>query len=157
TKGFLATLETLKNNNLLYAGAGENYTDATTPRIIEVRGMKIGFLGATDVGPTWLAATDTKPGVLLANDPHLTEIVADAKAQVDVLAMSFHWGNEYSPVNAHQEQIAHTVIDAGADIVVGHHPHVMERVEEYKGKPIFYSLGNFIFDQYFSEHTMRGM
>ena len=106
---------------------------------------------------TWLAATDTKPGILLASDPKLSEIVAQAKQQVDILVMSFHFGNEYSPANTHQEKLAHTVIDAGADIVVGHHPHVMEKVEEYKGKPIFYSLGNFIFDQYFSQHTMRGM
>lgn len=157
TKGFLGTIENLKSNDLLYTGAGENYIDATTPRIITVRGMKIGFLAATDVGPDWLAASDTKPGILLASDPHLSEIVVNAKQQVDILVMSFHWGNEYSPANARQEKIAHAVIDAGADIVVGHHPHVMERVEDYNGKPIFYSLGNFIFDQYFSQHTMRGM
>ncbi len=157
TKGFLGTIENLKSNNLLYAGAGENYVDATTPTTIAVRGMKIGFLAATDVGPDWLAATDTKPGILLASDPKLADVVVNAKAQVDILVLSLHWGNEYSPANTKQEKIAHAVIDAGVDIVAGHHPHVMERVEEYNGKPIFYSLGNFIFDQYFSEHTMRGM
>ncbi len=156
-KGFTKTIENLAAHSLLYTGAGENYTDATTPRVIEVRGMKIGFLGATDVGPEWLAATDTKPGILLANDPKLPEIIAAAKAQVDVLVVSFHWGNEYSPATARQEKIAHSVIDAGADVVVGHHPHVMEEVEEYNSKLIYYSLGNFIFDQYFSPHTMRGM
>ncbi len=157
TKGFLGTIENLKANNLLYAGAGEQYADATIPRIVDVRGTKIGFLAATDVGPDWLKATETKSGILLASDPKLSEIVANAKAQVDVLVVSFHWGNEYSPANARQEKIAHAVIDAGADIVVGHHPHVMEKVEEYNGKLIYYSLGNYIFDQYFSEHTMRGM
>lgn len=156
-KGFTKTIENLAAHSLLYTGAGENYTDATTPRVIEVRGMKIGFLGATDVGPEWLAATDTKPGILLANDPKLPEIIAAAKAQVDVLVVSFHWGNEYSPATARQEKIAHSVIDAGANVVVGHHPHVMEEVEEYNSKLIYYSLGNFIFDQYFSTDTMRGM
>ncbi len=154
---FNESLVHLRENNILYSGAGENYTDATTPSIIEVRGMKIGFLAATDVGPNWLAATDTKPGILLASDPNLPVIVAAAKQQVDILVIAFHWGNEYSPANAHQEKLAHIVIDAGADIVYGAHPHVMERVEEYNSKLIFYSLGNFLFDQYFSAHTMHGM
>lgn len=157
TKGFLGTIDTLKVNNLLYAGAGENHADVTTPKVIDVRGTKVGFLAATDVGPTWLAATNTKPGILLVADPNFLAIVTAAKAQVDVLIVSFHWGNEYSPANEGQERIAHAVIDAGADIIVGHHPHVMEKVEQYKDKLIYYSLGNFIFDQYFSEHTMRGM
>lgn len=154
---FNESLAHMRENNILYTGAGSDYTDATTPRIIEVRGMKIGFLATTDVGPNWLAATPTKPGIVLASDPNLPQIIASAKQQVDILVVSFHWGNEYSPANAHQVALAHQSIDAGADIVVGHHPHVMERVEEYNGKLIFYSLGNFIFDQYFSPHTMRGM
>lgn len=154
---FTETLQNLQKNNILFAGAGMNREEATTPAIIDVRGMKIGFLAATDVGPDWLRATDTSPGILIASDPNLSSIVATAKAQVDVLVMSFHWGNEYSPANAHQETLAHAAIDAGADIVVGHHPHVMEKVSYYKDKPIFYSLGNFIFDQYFSPHTLRGM
>jgi poly-gamma-glutamate synthesis protein (capsule biosynthesis protein) len=157
TVAFNESLAHLRENGILYAGAGENYTDATTPRIITIRGMKIGFLAATDVGPNWLAATATKPGILLASDPHLADIVAAAKQQVDILVIAFHWGNEYSPANAHQKKLAHAVVDAGADIVYGAHPHVMERVEDYNGKPIFYSLGNFIFDQYFSANTMHGM
>jgi poly-gamma-glutamate synthesis protein (capsule biosynthesis protein) len=154
---FDETLLQLQEAQVKYAGAGTNYADASTPRIVTVRGMKIGFIASTDVGPKWLAATDTKSGILLSSDPKLPDIVRAAKAQVDVLVVSFHWGNEYSPANAHQQALAHAVIDAGADIVVGHHPHVMERVEEYNGKPIFYSLGNFIFDQSFSPHTMHGM
>ena len=154
---FDESLSHLREHGIGYTGAGENYAAVTMPTIIDVRGMKVGFLATTDVGPNWLKATETAPGILLASDPNLATIVATAKESVDVLVVSFHWGNEYSPANAHQEKIAHAVIDAGADIVVGHHPHVMERVDEYKGKLIFYSLGNFIFDQYFSSHTMRGM
>lgn len=168
--GFEESLNLLRQNTILYAGAGTDYIDATTPRIITVRGLKIGFLATTDVGPTWMKATaapagtpatreaeSSHAGVVLASDPHLSEIIADAKAQVDVLVMSFHWGIEYSPANARQVSLAHHAIDAGADIVVGAHPHVMQRVETYNGKPIFYSLGNFIFDQYFSPYTLEGM
>lgn len=154
---FDETMLQLKEAQIQYAGAGTTYADATTPRVVDVRGTKVGFLAATDVGPNWLAATETKPGILLASDPKLPEIIATAKTQVDVLVMSFHFGNEYSPANTRQQKLAYASIDAGADIVVGHHPHVMQKVEEYNGKLIYYSLGNYIFDQYFSEHTMRGM
>ena len=72
--------------------------------------------------------------------------------------MSFHWGEEYKKIhNAYQEKLAHAVIDAGADLIIGHHPHVSEDVEQYKGKYIVYSLGNFVFDQNFSEDTRNGL
>lgn len=156
-EAFSETLENLTAHNILYAGAGANKAAVTTPTIIAVRGMRIGFLAATDVGPNWLKATESNPGILLASDPDLSTIIANAKEQVDVLVVSYHWGDEYAPANARQVSLAHAAIDAGADIVVGHHPHVMERVETYNDKLIFYSLGNFIFDQSFSVHTMRGM
>ena len=154
---FDESLGHLRDEGIIYAGAGSSYADATSPRIITVRGVKVGFLGATDVGPNWMNATPTASGIVLASDPNLPTIIREAKKQVDVLVMSFHFGVEYSPVNTHQESLAHMAIDNGADIVVGTHPHVMERTETYKGKIIFYSLGNFIFDQYFSPHTLQGM
>lgn len=154
---FDETLENLNRAGIAYTGAGKNYAEASAPRVIEVRGQKIGFLGFTDVGPTWLVAKENASGTLLATDKNIDTIIQHAKQQVDVLVVSFHFGDEYSPVNARQERIAKSAIDNGADIIVGHHPHVMQRIDEYKGKPIFYSLGNYIFDQYFSEHTMRGM
>lgn len=163
TTAFIETLENLATNSILYTGAGKNYTEVITPAIINVRDIKIGFLATSDVGPNWLKATDqstgltAQAGILLASDPKLSEVIKNAKTKVDILVVSYHWGNEYSPTNARQIKLAHSAIDSGADIVVGHHPHVMQRVEIYKDKPIFYSLGNFIFDQYFSPHTMRGM
>ncbi len=103
------------------------------------------------------AKTDT-PGILLASDPTIKDIIMNAKAQSDVLIVSFHFGEEYKTVhNSRQEELAHGAIDSGADMVIGHHPHVIEDVEVYKDKPIVYSLGNFIFDQNFSTNTMRGM
>lgn len=156
-EAFTETLTRLKENTILYTGAGSNKAEATAPTIIEIRGVRIGFIAATDVGPDWLIAKETTPGILTAKDPQLEEIITTAKSQVDVLVMSFHWGDEYAPVNARQEMLAKKSIDAGADIIVGHHPHVMQRFEYYNGKPIFYSLGNFIFDQYFSPFTVHGM
>jgi len=69
-----------------------------------------------------------------------------------------HWGEEYKPTsNAIQKELAHSMIDSGADLIVGSHPHIVEEIEQYKGKLIFYSLGNFVFDQYFSKETQEGL
>ncbi len=153
---FLDTLGRLSENNILVTGAGENYELAKKPTIIERSGIKIGYLGFSDVGPEWMKATDVKPGILLANDPNLETIVKEASESVDLLVVSVHWGDEYKAHNKRQEALAHKIIDAGAKLVVGHHPHVTQDVEEYKGGLILYSLGNFVFDQYFSAETMQG-
>lgn len=157
TKGFVKTLELLQEKGIAYAGAGFDRTEAITPTLFTIRSMRIGYLAFTDVGPDWLQAGDGKAGTVIVKDPQFLEIITQAKTHADVLVVSFHWGNEYSPATTRQETIARNAIDAGADIIVGHHPHVMQRVEWYNSKLIFYSLGNFIFDQYFSPHTMRGM
>jgi poly-gamma-glutamate synthesis protein (capsule biosynthesis protein) len=72
--------------------------------------------------------------------------------------VAIHWGEEYRDVsNKRQQTLGRALIDAGADVIIGHHPHVVEEIELYRGKPIFYSLGNFIFDQYFSKETQEGL
>lgn len=155
---FKDTLNRLDNVGILQTGAGMTKSEAEIPKIIEKNGVKFGFIGFSDVGPDWIKATDTSAGILLASDPRLGEIIKNAKQQVDVLIVSFHWGVEYEKIhNKKQEALAHTAIDNGADIVVGHHPHTMQDIEMYKEHPIVYSLGNFIFDQYFSKDTMQGM
>jgi poly-gamma-glutamate synthesis protein (capsule biosynthesis protein) len=157
--GFTNTILNLKNNNIVYAGGGTNYAEASTVKIIEKNGIKIGFLAFSDVGPNWIKATDTNPGILLASDPNFEQIISDASKQIDTLVVSFHFGEEYkyNTHTARQAALAHKAIDAGAKIVVGAHPHVAEDIESYNGGLIMYSLGNFIFDQSFSQHTMRGM
>ena len=155
---FKDTLTRLKEIGILKTGAGMNKIDAETPIIIEKNGTKFGFLGFSDVGPDWMKAKVDTAGILLASDPNLGEIIQNAKTKCDVLIVSFHWGEEYKLIhNKRQENLAHTAIDNGADLIIGHHPHVMEDMGEYKGKIIVYSLGNFIFDQHFSKDTMRGM
>lgn len=156
-EAFLDTLGHLEENNILFTGAGEDYAEARKPVIIERNGIKIGYLGFSDVGPEWMKASDTRAGILLANDKNLTTIVSEAKDSVDVLIVSVHWGDEYKPHTQRQESLAKKIIDAGGDIVVGHHPHVAQDIEEYKNGLIMYSLGNFVFDQYFSPETMSGL
>ncbi len=155
---FVDTLARLKENEILYTGGGNNLTEAQEPIIIEKYGIKIGFLGFSDVGPEWMKAKNEKAGILLANDPNLNQIIQNASNKVDHLIVSFHFGNEYKKIhNARQENLAHRAIDNGAKIVMGHHPHVIQDTEVYKNGFIVYSLGNFIFDQHFSADTMEGM
>jgi D-alanyl-D-alanine carboxypeptidase len=152
------TLARLKDNEILYTGGGKKKTEAKTPVIIEKYGMKIGFLGFSDVGPKWMEAGAEKTGILLASDPDFDTIIQNASKQVDYLVVSFHFGEEYQTThNARQEYLAHQAVDDGAKIVIGHHPHVIEDTEIYKNSLIAYSLGNFIFDQSFSKATMQGL
>jgi poly-gamma-glutamate synthesis protein (capsule biosynthesis protein) len=154
---FTDTMHRLDTAGILYAGAGENHVQVIEPTAIEKNGIKTCFLASSDVGPEWMKATDTTAGILLANDPNFIQVIKDAKTKCDILAVSIHWGDEYKPHNKRQETLAHSAIDAGADIIIGAHPHVAQDIEIYKDKPIIYSLGNFIFDQYFSPETMSGL
>jgi poly-gamma-glutamate synthesis protein (capsule biosynthesis protein) len=155
---FKDTLKRLTDTGILYTGAGLDKNQAQKVTIIEKNGVKFGFVGFSDVGPNWIAAKSESAGHLLASDPDLEKIIKNAKSESDVLIVSFHWGEEYKPIhNTRQEELAHTAIDSGADMVIGHHPHVVQDIGFYKDKPIVYSLGNFFFDQYFSKETMQGM
>lgn len=152
------SLSVLKESGILYAGGGQNTREAEQPAIIEKNSMKIGFLGFSDKGPDSMQATPEKAGLLIASNPRFDEIIKNASEQVDYLVVSFHFGEEYQTKhNARQAYLAHRAIDNGAKIVMGHHPHVVEDFEIYKNSYIAYSLGNFIFDQSWSEPTMQGM
>jgi poly-gamma-glutamate synthesis protein (capsule biosynthesis protein) len=146
---FEDTLKNLEKNNIKYFG------NSYEPLIIEKEGIKIGFLGFSDF-LKHLEVKENKIGISIINDK-ISEIIKKAKEKVDILIVSFHWGEEYKKIaNERQRKLAKIAIDSGADLVIGHHPHVIQDIEKYKGKFIFYSLGNFIFDQNFSKETMTG-
>ncbi|HYE71714.1 MAG TPA: CapA family protein [Blastocatellia bacterium] len=151
------TMRYLSEVEIGHAGAGLNKTAALTPYVIEKNGMRFGFVAYTDVGPNWLAATETSSGIAIADPKTLPAEIEQAKTWCDFLIVSFHWGDEYKAHNARQTLLARAAVDAGADMVIGHHPHVEQDTEWYNGKFIAYSLGNFIFDQYFSPETMQGL
>lgn len=112
----------------------------------EVQGQPLTLIGLHDVFE------------VLNEKAALQAIQEVAAADKSFVIVFIHWGDEYKPIhNARQERLAQAFIDAGADAVIGHHPHVVQDVAVYKGKAIFYSLGNFIFDQYFSEETQQGL
>ncbi|MCX6712979.1 MAG: CapA family protein [Candidatus Vogelbacteria bacterium] len=157
-EAFTDSLSRLSGAGFGLAGGGTNFSAAGEPYIISRNGVKFGWLGFSDVGPNWLAAGSTTAGILLASDPRAPELIAAAAKKCDVLLVSYHFGEEYAKApNWRQKQLAKMAIDNGAKVVIGHHPHVIQPIEKYKDGVIMYSLGNFIFDQYFSTSTMNGL
>ena len=143
-----------------YVGAGFNQSEAYSPVIKEIQGTKIGFLAYTNLGPETWKATERNSGIAWINENDFEKIKKDienAKSQADILIVSLHAGEEYAAEPTQfQIEFSKVAIDAGADLVIGHHPHVVQKSEKYKDKWIFYSLGNFVFDQSFSQETMKG-
>ncbi len=123
--------------------------------------MKFAFLGYGDIESgirKGYVATSEKPGVALLTKENLRQDIQTARKQAHVVIISMHWGTEYeqSPTKR-QRMLAHLAVDYGASLVLGHHPHVIQPLEEYKDGYIFYSLGNFVFDQMQSEETRTGL
>ena len=139
-------------------GAGCDYAEANAPFIHTFAdGSSVGLLGYTSFYPNG-AAGESHPGISAYSLSGMRSAVAALKKVVAVVVVSMHWGEEYQSVsNVEQQRVGRMLVDAGADIVVGHHPHTVQEVEEYNGGWIVYSLGNFIFDQYFSDETMQGL
>lgn len=148
TEALLDSCAALEKAGIRYIGAGENRERAKRMEIIEVNGMKIGFLAASRVIPVveWNAGKNT-PGMFTTYDPsELIAEIEEGKKKCDALLVYVHWGEERMELpEDYQRTMARQYIDAGADAVIGSHPHVMQGLEYYKGKLIAYSLGNYIF------------
>jgi Bacterial capsule synthesis protein PGA_cap len=128
-------------------GGGMNYASAHTPVFKVVHSTTIGFLAYCEIGPNYFAATADVPGHSWLDPAAMRADIAAARPQCDFLIVFTHWGIEYTTVETgHQQAMARLAIDSGADLVVGCHPHVIQPSEVYRGKPIIYSLGNFVFD-----------
>uniref|UniRef100_A0A7C4R5T0 CapA family protein n=1 Tax=candidate division CPR3 bacterium TaxID=2268181 RepID=A0A7C4R5T0_UNCC3 len=144
-KGILDTIQTLDELGVVHVGAGKNITEAEACKITTVKGLKIGFLARTSIGVEGKAGENT-PGIAVL-DENIFKAVSDCDKKSDILITTFHWGNEQEKTpNQSQKKYVYRLIDAGVDIIIGHHPHVLQPVEIYKGKVIAYSLGNFVFD-----------
>lgn len=157
-EAFEDTMKRLLENNILYTGAGFDEYKAHSPTIIVMDDdFSIGFLGYTEFLFPSAMATEERSGVTTLSEENIKRDIEKAQEEVDFLIVTFHYGTEYQKTpNANQRKWSEGAIDFGADLVIGHHPHVTQPVEIYNDKYIAYSLGNFIFDQYFSEETMKG-
>lgn len=146
---FTDTLQSLAEAGLTYVGGGFGGSEAYSAQIINVSGVKMAFLGFSE-----FSAGD---GIAVISEENIKNSVAEARAKSDLVIVSFHFGEEYQKLpNDYQKKYAELAIDSGADLIIGHHPHVVETLEQYRNAYIIYSLGNFIFDQYFSPETMSG-
>lgn len=157
-EAFEDTMKRLNEVNIHYTGAGLTKEEAHSPAIITLaEDTKVGFLGYTEFLFENAYAKEEKSGITSFSEEQMKEDIEKAKELTSFLVVTFHYGSEYHKTpNEKQKNWSKLAIDYGADLVIGHHPHVTQPVENYNGKYIAYSLGNFIFDQYFSEETMSG-
>ncbi|MBN1289395.1 MAG: CapA family protein, partial [Actinobacteria bacterium] len=147
TAALVETFSNLRANGVKWCGAGNNSAEAFAPAIVDVRGQKIAFLAFNGIVPSGWPATASEPGCATTWDRgRVSETIAAADSTSDYVVASFHWGVELdtSP-NVSEMELAHLAVDSGADLVLGHHPHVVQGFELYKDRLIAYSLGNYIF------------
>jgi len=147
-KAFLSTVDTLKENNISPVGV-TNKTE-----ILEVDGRKIAIMAYSFVEDVIAKSLYNK----ISSEMRIIEDIKSIRDFVDLVIVSMHWGREYVPFPApEQVEIGRRVIDCGADIILGHHAHVIQGYEIYKGRPIIYGLGNFIFDDTYIKNTRKSM
>ncbi|MDP2233235.1 MAG: CapA family protein [Actinomycetota bacterium] len=145
------TASALDTAGIGHAGAGADRTQAWLPAVREVNGASVAFLSFSHILPPGFTATDSRAGLAAGrnNMDAVTRAIAAAKADNDYVIVSYHWGVEYKDnANAEQVRDARASIDAGADMVLSHHPHVIQGIEFYEGGLIAYSTGDFLFDHY---------
>ncbi|MDR3207972.1 MAG: CapA family protein [Oscillospiraceae bacterium] len=148
TDAMMDTVALLDALGIGHTGAGDSRASAAAPSLLTAQGQRIAFLGASRVVPStdWHAGKN-KPGLFTTYDPAaLNAAIAEARDIADLVVVYVHWGEEMNDqAQPYQIELAHGYIDAGADLVIGSHPHVVQGLEFYQGKLIAYSLGNFVF------------
>ncbi len=168
------TIDVLRQNGMTVIGVGRDISEARTPAVFERKGTRIAFLAYCSVAPPGYEATANKPGLapmrawtlyhqidkqpgtppkILTFADHddleaMKEDIKRVRPLVDVVVVSMHWGLHFAPaiILQYQREVGHAAIDAGADLILGHHAHILKGIEVYKGKVIFYSLCNFAMD-----------
>ena len=159
-EGLLETMAALEGAGIAHVGAGRHQAEARAPLMIEVKGVKLAFLAYDDTQASFMA-TDDRAGSAWLELERVRADIAKALDVADVVIVSLHWGREYSshPTDR-QRKVAQELAAAGADIVVGHHSHVLQSIQWLKNGDhltlVAYSLGNFLFSQYFLAETREG-
>lgn len=151
-EAFLDTMDTLRETGITFMGAGRNLQEARRPVYYIINNLKIAFVAATQIErldhPDTKGATDTSPGVFRCwNGDNLLETVREAEANSDFVIVFLHWGTENTEtIDWAQEKQAPEVAAAGADLIIGAHPHCLQPIRMVNGVPVVYSLGNFWFN-----------
>jgi poly-gamma-glutamate synthesis protein (capsule biosynthesis protein) len=154
---FLDTLENLRKAGVEPIGAGTNHAEAMQPVVLTANGVRFGVVSLGQIEPNAFADEET-PGIAVLNPENLAAAIAAARQVSDVVIAMPHWGPEYVAVpNWIQRNLARQAVEAGADIVVGNHTHVVQAIQEIDGVPVFYGLGNFVFDQYWEPELRQSV
>lgn len=156
-EGLQDTINSLTGVGIAHVGAGMNLQEARRPVVLTLEnGQTVGFLGYSNTFPEEFWATSTSPGTAFGHVEHVqSDVRALVDKNVDVIVVSFHWGRErQTELRPYQPLLAYAAIDAGADLVLGHHPHILQGIERYKQGLVLYSLGNYTFTTFSnSVHT----
>ena len=145
-EGLAETLSHLDRARILHAGAGATLAEARREALVTVKGRRVAFLAYSLTFPVEFYAGAGNPGAAQGVDGRVRDDIIRARGTADYVVVSFHWGEELARTpKPYQQKAARAAIDAGADLVLGHHPHVLQGIERYRGKTILYSLGNFAF------------
>ncbi|MBA2718785.1 MAG: CapA family protein [Chloroflexi bacterium] len=156
--GILQTIANLEKYGIASSGAGTNLAAARKPAILEAHGVKVAFLAYDTIAGSYTAGTARPGSAKLTASAVKADVAAARKAGAEVVIVFPHWGTEYDATPFRRQQaLARAAIDAGADMVIGNHAHWAGAMEVRTGKPIWYALGNFIFDQTWSIPTMEGI
>lgn len=145
-EGLTGTLSNLDRASILHTGAGAALDEARREALVTVKGKRVAFLAYSLTYPAEFYAGVGHPGAAQGVAGRVRDDIVRARGRADYVVVSFHWGAELAGMpKPYQQKAAHAAIDAGADLVLGHHPHVLQGIERYQGKTILYSLGNFAF------------
>jgi len=162
-RAFLDTMDNLERVGILPVGAGEDIQQAMQPVVVQKNGIRFGFVSLGEIEALAFASQDT-PGIAPlpqdfdAAEVNLRAAINAARQISDVVIAMPHWGSDYSATpNYRQFFFDQVAVDAGADLVIGNHPHVIQGMREIEGVPVFYSLGSFVFDQDWSLETQQGI
>jgi len=149
SEGLRNTISTLDSMKIFHIGAGADRDSACAPTIVDYFGIRIAFLGFSMTFPKEFWAGDTSCGTCYPYEVKFQRLVKQCEQEADLTIVSFHWGAEKRTTpKEYQVYYAHKAIDLGADLVLGHHPHVLQGLELYKNRLIAYSLGNYVFASY---------
>ena len=156
-RAFFDTLENLRRVGIAPIGAGEDLPRAMEPVVMGVNGVRFGFVSLGQLEPIAFAGEDT-PGIAVLNEDSLRASIHAAGEVADVVIVMPHWGPEDVPIpNYSQRDLAQIAVDAGADLVVGNHTHVVQAFQEIDEVMVFYGLGNFVFDQDWARDHQQGV
>lgn len=156
-QAFLDTLDNLVKASIRPIGAGDNLELALAPQVFEIKGIRFVFISLGELESSTFATAD-RPGIAVLDEVNLQTALRAAQEMGDVVIALPHWGPEYSLTpNYRQLRFAQQAVDGGADLVVGNHTHTVQTIDLIDGIPVFYGLGNFMFDQAWSRETSQGL